>query len=396
MVHKGAQPLMSPSIAQIATEMRKTAGGNSFDWPVKPFNFRPLKFKGKNHTQKRKKNHADPRSHQVLKSKRSLVSWWTFAPHLMKTNSSIDRTVSGKPWPIYQTSLADPSSQWAGSLDPLTLLADPSSKQAGSPGPLTLPHSEQEALAHLPDIAGWPFLKADIASCLQLHHQPVGHAVRSMLNPSLGLLAELLHAERYCVSEDKKISAIKSRLLTLLGRRQEPAFSISIVLCIPLFFFACETLSRREKNVCKQAKHNVQTSIHLDMLTILWEKKMLFLFCYIILCITVLQSYENKGKRRERKNKNLFHKMSTCLSFIKVCATERTNETWLQVQWGGKHVWTENGKSLNTCLHMQQTGNHSSQQQHVTTQEKAVWKGAGMTESGERALLQAQPASMHF
>ena len=79
---------------------------------------------------------------------------------LMKTNSSTDRTVSGKPWPTYQTSLADPSSQWAGSLDPLTLLADPSSKQAGSPGPFTLPHSEQEALAHLPDITGWLFLEA--------------------------------------------------------------------------------------------------------------------------------------------------------------------------------------------------------------------------------------------
>lgn len=62
--------------------------------------------------------------------------------------------------------------------------------------------------------------------------------------------------------------------------------------------------------------------------------------------------------------------MSTCLSFMKVCSTERTNEIWLQIQWGGKHIWTENGKSLNNCLHMWQTGNHSSQLHHMTTHKR--------------------------
>ena len=64
---------------------------------------------------------------------------------LMKTNSSTDRTVSGKPWPTYQTSLADPSS-----------------KQAGSPGPLTrhhwltLPQSGHCLLSPAPPPACWP------------------------------------------------------------------------------------------------------------------------------------------------------------------------------------------------------------------------------------------------
>ena len=270
-------------------EMRKTAWGNSFDWPVKHFNFRPINENQLIHWQDSER--------EALAHLPDIIGW----PFLTVSRKPWPTyhanwpflKASRKPWPTYQTSQADPSSKQAGSPGPLTRhrwltlpqskqealvhlpfltvsrkpwptyqtsLADPSSKQAGSPGPLTrhrwltLPQSKQEALAHLPDIAGWPFLKADIASCLQLHHQPVGHAVRSTLNPSLGLLAELLHAERYCVSEDKKIPAIKSRLLTLLGRRQEAGTCIQHQHCaLHITIFLCM------RNIIKKRKKCMQT-----------------------------------------------------------------------------------------------------------------------------------------
>ena len=170
-------------------EMRKTAWGNSFDWPVKHFNFRPINENQLIHWQD---------------SEREALA------HLPDIIGCPFLTVSRKPWPTYLASWPFlkasrkpwsiyPSSQWAGSPGPLTRhrrltlpqskqealahLPDiagwpflkasrkpwsiyPSSQWAGSPGPLTrhrrltLPQSKQEALAHLPDIAGWPFLKA--------------------------------------------------------------------------------------------------------------------------------------------------------------------------------------------------------------------------------------------